>query len=169
MTCGEALNRMLEAEPAALRADAGADPVLAEHLRGCGRCRRVAATLVTELEALDAGLEELATAPGPSRSGSDSPGGSRPRRAAGSGRGVVRRLGTWVPLAAAAVLAAVLLLRPGGDPDPPPDGPAGAGAAASVARPGRVAVTLPADRGGAVMSTRNPNITVVWLYERSER
>ena len=45
MTCREALNRMLEADPAALRREAGADPALETHLAGCARCRRVAATL----------------------------------------------------------------------------------------------------------------------------
>lgn len=145
MTCQDALERMLEAEPATLRGDAATDPALAGHLRACGRCQAVAAVLVDELHALDAGLGELARPPVPRR-----------RRA----------VLAWVPLIAAAALAAVLLLgrdtTQGPVPIPGPE-------AVDAAQPAGVAVTLPADRGGAVMSTNNPNITIVWLYQRSER
>ncbi|HUE77804.1 MAG TPA: hypothetical protein VMM83_07680 [Longimicrobiales bacterium] len=144
MKCQDALERMLEAEPSALKGDDTADPGLARHLRECARCRAVAEVLVEELDALDAGLDHVA----------------RPSRAAPR-----RRVATWAPLAAAAVLAAVLLLgRDAGRTAIPDRGPD-----VDVDPPARVAVTLPADRGGAVMSTNNPKITVVWLYERSER
>lgn len=145
MRCQDALERMLEAEPSALRGDDTADPGLARHLRECARCRAVADALVEELDALDAGLDHVAR---PSRA---------PRR---------RSVATWAPLAAAAVLAAALLLgRDAGRTAIPDRGPE----AVDTGQTARVAVTLPADRGGAVMSTRNPNITIVWLYERSER
>lgn len=145
MTCQDALERIMEAEPATLRGDAAADPALAGHLRACGRCQAVAAVLVEELDALDAGLGDLARPRVP------------PRR---------RAVLAWVPLIAAAALAAVLLLGRDTTRAPVPiPGPE----AVESAQPAGVAVTLPADRGGAIMSTNNPNITIVWLYQRSEQ
>lgn len=151
MTCAQALERIMVAEPAALRGDAGAaaaDPELTAHLRGCGRCRAVADVLVAELEMLDDGVEGLA--------------GARPATPVSASHG---RL--WGPLAAAAALATVLLARSGG---PGPD-PAGVPAEVNAPAHGEpvVAVTVSPGRGAAVMGTTNPKITVVWLYERSER
>lgn len=157
MTCQDALDRMMEADPAALAGGPTTDATLAEHLRECGRCRAVAAALSRELAALDAGLGDLASWPTTAEE-------MQPRAAPAP----VPRAWRWIPLAAAAALAALLLLaRPG---SPPPGSRAATGEApvAGESRPTTVAVTLPADRGAAVMSTRNPKITVVWLYERSE-
>lgn len=170
MTCREALNRMLEADPAALRREAGADPALEEHLAGCARCRRVAAALAAELGTLDAGLEELATTGGATAARGEVASASRlpEARRTVSARGRGGR--AWIPLAAAAALAAVLVLgRDGDGPSPDPAGPGGGVGPVAAGELARVAVTLPTDRGAAVVSTRNPNITVVWLYERSER
>lgn len=158
MNCQAALDRILEADPALLRGGPSADDALAEHLRGCSRCRAVADALTRELATLDAGLGDLAS----SRAG-DEEVRRRPAPA------LPPQAWRWIPLAAAAALAAVLLLgRYGGPPDRAP------AAADLAAEPGRgpeatVAVALPDDRGAAVMSTANPKITVVWLYERSER
>ena len=153
MKCENALDRMFEAEPGSLRGD-GSDPELSAHLRDCARCRAVAATLARELAALDEGIGALAD-PGTRA-------GRRPGRR--DGRRLRRAMGrAWVPLAAAAALAALLVLGRGDDIDP--------GAPVGVEAPAfepRVAVTLPEGRGGAVMGTRNPEITVVWLYARSE-
>lgn len=156
MRCEQALERMLVADPGALRGDAAADAELAAHLAGCRRCRAVAATLTSELAALDAGLEELA-------SRRELPVGAPARHRR-------RRLprGTWVPLAAAAALAALLVIGRGGGPELERPGSGGEPPWPGSGEP-RVAVTVPVDRGAAVMATRNPKITVVWLYERSER
>ena len=167
MTCARALERMLVAEPEALGRDAAAarsaDPELAGHLGGCARCRAVADALAAELVALDAGLADAAGAA--AAAGAAPAGRSRSRRIALRGRGRGR---VWVPLAAAAVLATVFLVR-GGGVRPDPAGTAETGVVAERAARPAVAVTLPADRGAAVMATTNPRITVVWLYERSER
>ncbi|HUP20493.1 MAG TPA: hypothetical protein VM778_11125 [Gemmatimonadota bacterium] len=157
MTCADALERLLVADPAALRGDAGADLELAAHLEGCGRCRTVAGTLAAELTALDREVEALAGRAIRSASGSRSTESRRP--------GWWRRgRWAWLPLATAAVLATILVL-PRGER-------AGAGArvgALPTPRETPLAVSLPEDRGGVVMSTGNPRITVVWLYERSEQ
>ncbi|MBW3553506.1 MAG: hypothetical protein KY466_08350 [Gemmatimonadetes bacterium] len=157
MTCRDALERMMEAEPAVLEGAASADAALAEHLRGCGRCRAVADVLARELAALDAGLGELASP------GADPREQLRPRFAVSG-----TRVWKWIPLAAAA-LAAVLLLGRSGPPPGGGPGPAELTAEDREPRATTLAVTLPENRGAAVMSTRNPKITVVWLYERSER
>lgn len=68
----------------------------------------------------------------------------------------------WIPLAAAAALVGVLVL--GQDPPLPPSD---ATARTATIDP-RVSVAPPADRGAAIMETENPNITIVWLYEREE-
>ena len=162
MTCEDALDRMLEADPGNLSGGDAGDADLAAHLRECSRCAAVAAALSAELQALDRGLGELAAgSPRPEvpAGGAGTGGEARPRE---PGRRRASR--AWVPLAAAAILAAVLVLGRSG-PDAPGEGPA---PAAEGDFGPEVAVTLPADRRGAVMSTSNPRITVVWLYERSE-
>ncbi|MDX1675813.1 MAG: hypothetical protein R3314_13550 [Longimicrobiales bacterium] len=200
MTCVEALDRMLEADPGELEAglagiiDAGGATELAAHIRSCERCAAVARTLRSELEALDAGLAELARDGGPTDHGSAS-GGHAPRAEAGGtdpdaadaaanaalaaaragsepdvvplhpprgarpkGRGSWTRR-AWIPLAAAAALAGILVV---GQEQPLP--PSDATAQTEAIDP-RVSVVPPADRGAAIMETENPNITIVWLYE----
>jgi hypothetical protein len=68
----------------------------------------------------------------------------------------------WVPLAAAAALAAVLVFNQ----DDPFSGPTDITSPPEPTLEPRVAVTPPADKGAAIMETENPNITIVWLYER---
>jgi hypothetical protein len=186
MTCDMALERMLEAEPAALRGEDGSE--LARHIVGCDRCAAVAATLLDELDAVDAALADLAAdgtdsaadaaadaALAAVRAGTSgdvppldartrTPHGARVPAATEPRNGEARRRWprrAWVPLAAAAGLATVLVLaredRP--VPGPAPERPA-IGA--------RVSVVPPTDRGAAIMETANPNITIVWLYEREE-
>ena len=68
----------------------------------------------------------------------------------------------WVPLAAAAALAAVLVFS---RDDPFAGAPPGAPPPEPTMEP-RVSVTPPADRAAAIMETENPDITIVWLYQR---
>lgn len=171
MTCDRALERMLEAEPAALRG--AGDSELAAHVVRCERCARAAAALLDELETLDVALGDvrgrrtadtaadaaLATMRHEARDdrAPARPDGESHARGGRPGWRTWTR-GAWVPLAAAAALAAVLLVR-GDRPvmDPVPEGPA--------LEP-RVSVTPPADRSAAIMETANPDITIIWLYER---
>jgi hypothetical protein len=176
MNCDTALDRMLEAGPAELRGDAGSP--LGRHLAACPRCRPVAEALAAALGSVDDTVTAYArtgdadaavdaalaasrdTGPGPVGPGDRA---GRPDRASGrlSGR-LLRSPRAWVPLAAAAVVAAVLLVD-GPGPGPPVDpGPV----ARDPALDPRVAVVPPPDRNAAVLETRNPNITIVWLYER---
>lgn len=172
MNCERALDRMLEAEPAELRGEGGTE--LARHIRGCPRCQRTAGVLVAELSALDAALDAYAEEGDPEvaadaalaaiRAGSV-PGRARPHRGGRmrATRGLAARLGAGLGLAAAAALAALLLRGPSG-PTPPPPSAAGS----PDPREPAVAVTPPPGRGAAVLQTRNPDITVVWLYDREE-
>jgi hypothetical protein len=63
MTCQSALERLLDAEPGEF-SDTGSSP-LGEHLRGCARCRRVAAQLMEDTQRL---ALAMAAAPVPRRS-----------------------------------------------------------------------------------------------------
>lgn len=157
MTCADALERMLEADPSVLTGGDSADPALTAHLRECGRCRAVAAALAAELVELDEGIGAMAEHLTP---GTDI--GPRPVDVPAMRRSLRTRRWGWKPVAAAAALAGVLVLGRGGSREP------GEPMTPVVDEP-RVVVTLPADRGAAVMATTNPRITVVWLYERSEQ
>lgn len=209
LTCESALDRMLEAAPAELRGEA--DTELARHIAGCERCRKVAAAMLAELDAVDSALAEFAagaTEPAATadpavnvmvraRAAADAaadaalaasraagagdvvsladrrpPAGESPPEAAGSPRspkaargfrGRGRTRAAWIPLAAAAALAAVLVFRQ--NPSLPTDVPAPE--PESVVRP-VVSVTTPPDRNAAIMETENPNITIVWLFDREE-
>ncbi|UCC83075.1 MAG: hypothetical protein JSW46_19330 [Gemmatimonadota bacterium] len=100
--CKAALERLLEADPAELRGQG--DSELAVHLRECERCTTVAARLLEGQQELAAELDEL----GP-RTGV----GEALSRARARSRRVARRRNAWrvvAPLAAAAVVAAVLLV-----------------------------------------------------------
>lgn len=166
MTCETALDRMMEAEPAELRGPG--DTPLARHLQTCPRCGRVAAALVAELDALDAALDAYAAA-GDAEAAADTALAAAPPRPAGreapSPRSPWwrRSLRGGVPLAAAAAVATLLLVGRGPDPEPSP------APAPVTSRSPRVAVEPPANRGAAVLETGNPNITIVWLYEREDR
>lgn len=198
MTCDQSLARMMEADPHELRGEA--DTELAAHIRGCPRCARVAETLVAEVDAIDAVLEQYAAGPLHTGAAAEDGGAIDPNVAAdvaadtaidavlarqGPGsetvplhrampgaetgqvepvpvrppRSWIRR--AWVPLTAAATLALVLML-PGDDPLPTN----GSDPTAVAPIDPRVAVTPPADRNAAIMETENPNITIVWLYQR---
>ena len=191
MTCDEALDRMLEADPGELtedldEIDAREMTELTVHIRSCGRCAAVARTLRSELRSLDTGLEALAHDPARS-AGSSSGAADAADAAADAALAAVRSDANsevvalhrsddngakerprwarraWIPLAAAAALTGVLVIGQREQPLPPSDA-----TARTEAIDPRVSVVPPADRGAAIMETGNPNITIVWLYEREE-
>lgn len=163
ITCETALDRLLEAAPAELRGRA--DTELAAHIAGCHRCAAVAAAMLEELGAVDHALADYATHPTADAAADAALAAIRKE----DGDGVVSLEGrrwlrtAWVPLAAAAALAAVLVF---GQDDPFSGPGVGTTSPPEPTLEPRVAVTPPADKGAAIMETENPNITIVWLYER---
>lgn len=174
MTCETALERMLEAGPAALRGEDGGE--LARHIANCRQCARTAATLLEETGALDRALGDWAQRASPDEAADAAlaavraaPGDEsvpvRPDHSHRAGAGAPRRTWrrrAWIPLAAAAALAGILFLARDDTPFPVASAPA-----APPSEP-RVSVTPPPDRSAAIMETENPNITIVWLYQREE-
>lgn len=163
MNCEQALDRMLEAEPAELSGTH--DSPLSRHLRACTPCAAVAQTLRAELDAVDGALNVFGRA-GDASTAADAalvaartdpgpPAGAEPSER----RRAVRALRYWTPLAAAATLATVLFIGRG-------ERDAARMPAAEVRAAPVVGVHPPADRSAAVLHTANPEITIVWLYER---
>jgi hypothetical protein len=152
MTCAQALDLMLEAEPAELHADTAGD--LARHLRGCDPCRSAAERMLAAQAELASGLTALTTA------------GVREEvrlRPIGSAPSAVRRwaLRAALPLAAAATLLLVLR-RPSSSP---PESSRVAAAAIQRDMMHEEALVEPGPgQSVAVMATRDPEVTVVWLY-----
>ena len=144
MTCGEARERMLEAERMDL--SGATESELSLHLRGCARCRR-AANRILEAERELWGALAAAT---PVRGAEEAVGTVR-RRAQ-------RRRWVWrvAPLAAAAGLAVALLARREQVQQslPPKAPPTRAG----------LAVEGPPGRSVAVFQTDNPDIVVIWFF-----
>lgn len=180
MRCETALERMLEADPAELRGDT--DTELTRHTAGCRRCNAVAAALLAQAEGVNTAISEYAAAvAGVTEAArttaarvaaeaaltaivAEQEKGFRPGRAPAPDRARGHRWirTAWIPLAAAAALAGVLVL--GRSPRPFPDQ---APALSEPHPPGpAISVHPPADRGTAILETRNPNITIVWQYER---
>lgn len=175
--CGDAPERLLEADLSSLR---GEDRTpLAAHIRVCPSCRDAAqAILAAErglgraLDGLRPSIEAAEAVSLAERGRADA--GEESRDATGS-RVSRRRLWPLVPLAAAAI-AGLLLFGPRGGPEPRgigltstapiveaeqapgPDGARGPEIS------GRFALDVP-ERGRAIVfGTRDPTITVVWLY-----
>jgi hypothetical protein len=157
MNCNDAHARLLEADPATLEGQDGSP--LATHLHSCAACRARAQAIlrgesllarelardvpVPDLEAILTKAEEeneVPTLPFFTR---------RVRMAPWS------RAGALVPLAAAAVMAALMLGRtpslPGPEftPEPIPPG---------------LEVEIPEGQDVAVLATSNPDITVLWHF-----
>jgi anti-sigma factor RsiW len=152
MTCAQALDQMLDAEPVELHAEAAGD--LARHLRGCHACRSAAEGILAAQADLASGLAAL-TAAGVRREVRVRPIGSAPS--------AMRRwaLRAALPLATAASL--LLVLRR------PPSSPAQFSrvAAAAIQRDmmhEEAQVEPGPGQSAAVMATRDPEVTVVWLY-----
>jgi hypothetical protein len=175
VNCRRALDEMLTADPSALRGTPGGD--LARHLAGCPRCAAVADALAAETRALEAGLRAFGHAGDPDAAAraalravgrghpSEEVGpGPDPETIPGLGRGSPARRWarrSWVPLAAAAVAAWLLVADPFETPTP------GFDPTAAPRRPEpTVAVTPPSGAGAAIWETADPNITIVWLYEK---
>ncbi len=151
MTCAEALQTILEADPSILEGQG--DSSLALHIQECPRCRKMARAV---LEGENVLAEELVAAlPSPDLEalldevlGPE----STPKKL----RFRHRRLGlTLLPLAAAAAMVALFLgsePRLPGDPYLPPQRAPGLG------------LEVPEGRNVAVMATSDPDITVLWLF-----
>ncbi|MDH5590389.1 MAG: hypothetical protein OEZ65_14635 [Gemmatimonadota bacterium] len=145
MSCTEARRLLLEVEPSALRGDG--DTPLAIHLRGCRSCSTAAGVILSEGALLDAilsgrdAVEEV---------------GARVASFPPVARNRVR---TFVPLAAAALLAGVVLTRfPGIRPEP--EAPS-----RQIVSPSALAlVEVPEGRNAAVIPTSDPDLTIVWIY-----
>ena len=139
MTCATMRERILEADLAELRGET--ETPLAQHLRECHACSRIAEKIVQAEAKLGVALDTMST-------------GVRTRRTTAPRR----RLGHWavlVPLAAAAGLAAIMLGR-GADTVTEPTLPA--------LQVGALPVVEPADdQDVAIFNTDDPNIVVVWF------
>jgi anti-sigma factor RsiW len=146
ITCGDARELMLEAEPGDLHPESISP--LGSHLRTCAACTADAARIRAANASLEGALEALVANPRPAAPVAV----VRQRR-----RGIVR---IAVPLAAAAALLLVVLeertqtmlpiLLP---VEQVPDAPV---------------VNATGDGAVAVMRTSNPNITIVWQLEEAQ-
>lgn len=183
MKCADAQADLLTADPAELEG-IGASP-LAEHIRGCDRCRAAARVILDGQTALAQALAEAGRPAGTADQAADavlavvagedaSPGwpeADPPEAGAGAEadarvvplddmrRRAARRVPSWrvwAPVALAAALAAVLLARPRHDWQVPPP--------TSAAAPMQVAVSAPPGKNVVVFGTDNPDIKVIWFY-----
>lgn len=162
MRCDDVRHRLLRCDPEELAGSSGTP--LARHLRACGDCRRLAASLLEGERRLARALDAAAAGGDPSRAAE--------RALAADDEGdEARRLPwrRWVPLAAAAGLVLAVLLPVRKDPDGElsllPD-------AARRPAPEGFAVETPEGGPVTVLHTRDPDVTVVWFHrppERSER
>jgi hypothetical protein len=147
--CRSARDLLLEADPAALR-DEG-DGELATHLRTCAACRAAAEAILAGQAELDAALRALAAPPAGTRVIPLRPRTSPARRIAAIA----------VPLAAAAA-AVLLVARPQA---PAPERPGEQAERIARALFPRQPVVQPGPgQHAAVMTTRDPGVTVVWIY-----
>lgn len=151
MTCAEALQAILEADPSDL--DEQGDSALSVHLRECHRCQEMALAVLIEESALAEGLT-AAVAPPDLDALLDQAFG--PDAKARVLRFRPRRFGlTLLPMAAAAAMAALFLGRERqlpGDPYVPPELAPGLG------------LEVPEGQDVAVLATNNPEITVLWFF-----
>lgn len=160
MTCADARELLLEAEPHDLR-PRGRGP-LSEHLGACPRCRALADAILRGEAALGGGLAALAAAGAarvaiaagtpPPRAEPTRP--SRVARVPARSRARRRVALAVLPLAAAATL--VLLPSAGAGPAPLPDPDV-------VLHPPVPFVEAPAGGPVAVLES-GPGITVVWFF-----
>jgi len=176
MRCDEVLERILEAEPEELRGKFGSP--LGEHIASCTRCGGVARRILEEESALGGHLISCTPVPAlddllerakvletdsrakdprgrvwgrgrPSGLGEGSEGGSRKRW------GARRWALAILPLAAAAATATLFIPSTRtlpGDPYVPPLTPPG------------LDLEVPEGRTAAVLETKDPDITVLWLF-----
>jgi len=145
--CDEMRERILEADLRVLQAGDSSD--LAIHLQACDSCRAVAAQLVAAEGELRAALERL------------EPGGSAEQAAFRAMREARvrkrRRPLALTAIAMAAGLAALVLFRPD-------DHTVSTSPPALAETP--PLVEAPAGQDVIVYHTANPNVVVLWLYQR---
>ncbi|HTR20528.1 MAG TPA: hypothetical protein VMH88_06710 [Gemmatimonadales bacterium] len=153
MTCTDALRLLLEADPGVLAEAGSHDSDLARHLSTCARCRTAADRI---LEA-DATLRLGLAVPAP-----DAVEATRRARAEAERRQRQRRR-VWqagTPLAAAAVLAGILVMRHGEGGGP---GMTAAPAHAATGYRG-VTVKAPPGRNVAVLNSDSSDVVVIWFF-----
>jgi anti-sigma factor RsiW len=146
MNCRTARTLLLTAEVADLEGRGAGD--VSHHLRSCARCRDLAAELLQAMGELRRALETT-----------ERPGVEPVRRAvldAQRRRARTRLLARVVPLAAAAGLTGLLLVRRGPQVVP--------GITPARVAIHDVSVTAPPGRSLAVLHTDNPNIVVIWFF-----
>lgn len=172
MTCAEARERMLVADPSVLagervgggEGDVG-DRRLAEHLEACARCRRVARVLVEEQESLARALDAAAAGWGDAQEPVRE---SLPAQGGKASVEVSFRPRWWTAAAGAALAAAAALalwLVPGGlDLTRGPPSPVVE--IGGETGPGGFELVAPAAEDVAVFRTGDPDVIVVWRLRR---
>lgn len=161
LTCEDCRELLLEADVDAVRRDA--DGPLADHLRGCTGCQRLAERMLADHQRLADALTALERRYVPA-----APGGARPearhhRRATGP-RVTVRRAAAFL-LPAAAVVGALFLASRGDDAAPLEPQPAELYAALHPERP--LVETPPGIRAAVITTDRS--LTLVLLYPGDAR
>lgn len=151
MTCSEALRLLLEVDPAVLADSEAQGTELARHLRDCSRCRAAADRFLEGNAALRGDL--AGTPP-------NAVDAARRARVAAQ-RSARRRRQLWQaggPLAAAAVLAGILVMRQGSRPtistSPVP----------ATAPYRGITVTAPPGRNVAVLNSVSSDVVVIWFF-----
>jgi len=155
MPCTEVRELLLEAEPEELRG-VGAS-ALAEHLRACRACARIAERILAETRMLDAYLEDAPPPPLPEilrRAGVARASEGAPAVPA---KRTVRRRWLWAPAAAAAAFAALFVALESRGPVTPSVSTTMPAEPPPVVEPASSATV-------AVMQTDNPDITVLWFF-----
>jgi len=151
MTCAEALQGILEADPVTLQGQG--DDILARHIRECSGCRGMAQTVLETEERLGDAL--VGAVPAPPLDVLIEKVLSQPSKPKGL-RFRPKPLGlSLLPLAAAAAMVGLFLgtdPRLPGDPySPSPEAPG-------------LGLEVPEGRNVAVLATNDPNITVLWFF-----
>ncbi len=147
MTCADIREAMLEADSQALRGEGTS--AVAQHVQSCPECRGLAERIVAQERRLQSALAALEPR---------QPLDDAVRAAVGLTRR--RRRRRWVVASglAAAAVAAFALWHSGRSALPPSQQPT------AVAQP---FVQTSADQNVIVYQTANPDIVVVWLYQRN--
>jgi predicted anti-sigma-YlaC factor YlaD len=159
MNCEVARQALLEADPDAL--SASGNGALADHLRTCPKCARMAALLNEGHTQLAAHLDEDMVNPPAALVDEVLQRSRAPSEVAKERRERLFSVGrrALAPLLAAAAIAGLMLWS--NEPLPSPRSVATPDQTAPAATP---RIEAPAGKSVAVIQTRNPSITVVWLF-----
>lgn len=152
LTCFQAREALLEADPAQLEGKSG--DALARHLGECDRCRLLARMILEGGRGLGEAMKDLVPAPDLDELL------ERAEREPVRRRRAIRQNPRWstlglVHLAAAAALVALFLGR---DPVLPGD------PVIPLAPTSDLGLEVPEGRDVAVLATNNPDITVLWFF-----